>query len=465
MCAFDREKDTATRIMKYHIWTAGCQMNVADSQRVASELEKLGYRSTRVAEEADVIVLNTCVVRQSAEDRAYGRLSSLRPVKEERPEVVINLMGCLVGVKGNPKLQERFPYVDVFSPPSDPEPLIDHLLEAQGREIEMQETRARHKVMDGDLVLPVEERGELVSAHVPIVHGCSHACTFCIIPFRRGVERSRSVGEITAEVRTLAEQGVREVTLLGQIVDRYGMDIEDGPSLADLLRVVHGVDGIERIRFLTSHPNWMTDELLDAVAELPKVCEHIEVPVQAGDDDVLRRMKRGYTAGEYRRLIADIRRKIPGVSIGTDIIVGFPGETREQFQRTYDLLAELKIDVAHLARYSPRPQTVAERRMEDDIPDEEKMRRFRALEDLQEQVSSEINETYLGETVEVLVEEKYQGSWKGRTRTNKLVFFEAQGDHRGRLVPVRVHHAGAWSLNGTLVETSERAGASMATAA
>ncbi len=451
--------------MKYHIWTAGCQMNVADSQRVASELEKLGYRSTRVAEDADVIVLNTCVVRQSAEDRAYGRLSSLRPVKDERPEVVINLMGCLVGVKGNPKLKERFPYVDVFSPPSDPEPLIDHLLEAQGRGIEMQETRTRHKVMDGELVLPVEERGALVSAHVPIVYGCSHACTFCIIPFRRGVERSRSVGEIASEVHTLTEQGVREVTLLGQIVDRYGKDIEDGPTLADLLRVVHGVEGIERIRFLTSHPNWMTDQLLETVADLPKVCEHIEVPVQAGDDDVLRRMKRGYTADDYRRLIENIRRKIPGVSIGTDIIVGFPGETREQFQRTYDLLAELKIDVAHLARYSPRPQTVAERRMEDDVPEEEKMRRFRALEELQEQVSSQINETYLGETVEVLVEEKYQGSWKGRTRTNKLVFFEAKGDYRGHLVPVRVHHAGAWSLNGTLVEAPERAAASMATAA
>lgn len=453
------------RSMKYHIWTAGCQMNVADSQRVASELEKLGYRSTRRAEDADVIVLNTCVVRQSAEDRAYGRLSSLKPVKEERPEVVINLMGCLVGVKGNPELQQRFPYVDVFSPPSDPEPLIDHLLESQGRKIEMRETRTRHKVMDGDLVLPLEERGELVSAHVPVVYGCSHACTFCIIPFRRGVERSRSVGEITAEVRTLADQGVREVTLLGQIVDRYGKDIEDGPNLSDLLRVVHEVEGIERIRFLTSHPNWMTDELLDTVAEMPKVCEHIEVPVQAGDDEILHLMKRGYTSDEYRCLIDGIRRKIPAVSIGTDIIVGFPGETEAQFQRTYDLLEELKIDVAHLARYSPRPQTVAERRMEDDVPPDEKMRRFRALEELQEQVSTEINETYLGETVEVLVEENYQGSWKGRTRTNKLVFFDAEGDFRGRLVPVEIHHTGAWSMNGTLVEAPERTAASLATAA
>jgi tRNA-2-methylthio-N6-dimethylallyladenosine synthase len=451
--------------MKYHIWTAGCQMNVADSQRVASALEQLGYQSTGQAEKADVIVLNTCVVRQSAEDRAYGRLSSLRPLKEARPEVVINLMGCLVGVKGNPALRERFPYVDVFSPPSDPSPLIGHLLESQGRAFELEATRSRNAILDGDLMLPLHERGKLVSAHVPIVYGCSHACTFCIIPYRRGAERSRSVGDIAGEVRQLAEQGVREVTLLGQIVDRYGRDVEDGPSLPDLLRVLHDTPGIARIRFLTSHPNWMTDDLLDAVAELPKVCEHIEVPVQAGDDAVLERMRRGYTSDDYRRLIGRIRSKLPGVSIGTDIIVGFPGETDEQFQATYDLLAELKLDVAHLARYSPRPNTVAERRMQDDIPAEEKMRRFRALEDLQERISTEINHRHLGQTVEVLVEDKHRGRWKGRTRTNKLVFFESEVALRGRLVMVEIEHTGAWSMNGSLIEVSSADPSSLATAA
>jgi tRNA-2-methylthio-N6-dimethylallyladenosine synthase len=438
--------------MKYHIWTAGCQMNVADSQRVASELEKLGYGATRRAEEADVIVLNTCVVRQSAEDRAYGRLSSLRPLKENRPDMVINLMGCMVGVKGSPELEAAFPYVDVFSPPSDPAPLIRHLLGAKGRTIDFEETQRRHQIMDGDLRLPVHERGRLVSAHVPIVYGCSHACSFCIIPFRRGVERSRSIGEVASEVRSLAEQGVREVTLLGQIVDRYGKDIPDGPNLADLLRVVHQIDGIERIRFLTSHPNWMTDELLDTVAELPKVCEHIEVPVQAGDDHILAEMKRGYTSDDYRRLIARIRRRLPEVSIATDIIVGFPGETNEAFQQTYDLLGELRLDVAHLARYSPRPNTVSARRMEDDVPEDEKMRRFRALDALQAGISESIHQTYLGRTVDVLVESKYQGRWKGRTRTNKLVFFESTGQHRGQTVPVAIEHAGAWSMNGRLAD-------------
>jgi tRNA-2-methylthio-N6-dimethylallyladenosine synthase len=425
-------------------------MNVADSQRVASELEKLGYTSTRRADEADVIVLNTCVVRQSAEDRAYGRLSSLKPLKASRPDLVINLMGCMVGVKGSSELEAAFPYVDVFSPPSDPVPLIQHIRGVQGRVVELQETQLRHELMDGDLVLPMHERGKLVSAHVPIVYGCSHACSFCIIPFRRGVERSRSVGEIASEVRALAEQGVREVTLLGQIVDRYGKDIVDGPNLADLLHVIHQVAGIERIRFLTSHPNWMTDELLDTVAELPKVCEHIEVPVQAGDDGILAEMKRGYASNDYRRLIARIRERLPGVSIATDIIVGFPGETNEAFQHTYNLLAELRLDVAHLARYSPRPNTVSARRMEDDVPEEVKMDRFRTLEELQAGISEEIHQSYIDRTVDVLVETKYQGRWKGRTRTNKLVFFESEDQLRGQIVPIKIDLAGAWSMNGRM---------------
>ncbi|MBL8057530.1 MAG: tRNA (N6-isopentenyl adenosine(37)-C2)-methylthiotransferase MiaB [Anaerolineales bacterium] len=442
--------------MKYHIWTEGCQMNVADSQRVAGALERLGYELEPEIERADVIVLNTCVVRQSAEDKAYGRLTSLQPLKRRRPDLVINVMGCLVGVRGAEKLRQALPMVDVFSPPSEPAPLVRFLLEREGRDLAEAETLRRFAFQDeattvlnpGEAVfhLPRAEQGRLISAHVPIVYGCSHACTFCIIPFRRGVERSRPAGEITAEVRALVEQGVKEVTLLGQIVDRYGQDRPDGPHLAGLLRQLNAVDGLERIRFLTSHPNWMTDELLQAVAELPKVCEHIEVPVQAGDDQVLANMKRGYTNADYRRLVDRIRRIIPQVSIATDIIVGFPGETPEQFQQTHALLAELKLDVAHLARYSVRPGTVATRRMTDDVAEAEKVRRFRALEDLQAEVAAEINAGYRGRTVEVLVEDQHKGKWKGRTRTNKLVFFEAPGELQGRTVPVTVTHTSAWSL-------------------
>jgi len=266
--------------MKYHIWTAGCQMNVADSQRVGSEMEKLGYRYTQNYRAADVIVLNTCVVRQSAEDKATGFLWSLKPLKETRPERVIALMGCMVGVRGGGKLAQTFPHVDVFMPPSEPAPLGDFLL---ARENEQAALAHRHQLQDEplSLVLPLHQQHHLVTAHVPVIYGCNHVCTFCIIPSRRGKERSRPVGEIAAEVRSLVAQGVREVTLLGQIVDRYGHDIPDGPRLPDLLRVIHLIEGLQRIRFLTSHPNYMTTELLDTVAALPKVCEHIEVPNQA----------------------------------------------------------------------------------------------------------------------------------------------------------------------------------------
>ncbi len=441
--------------MKYHIWTTGCQMNVADSQRVASALEQLGYDPSEDIHTADVIVLNTCVVRQSAEDKAYGRLQSLKPLKKQNPELVINLMGCLVGVKDNPKLRKVFPHVDVFSPPSDPSPLIKYLLLKDSHEIDRAETEWRHAIMNGELQLPRAQRGRTVTAFIPVVYGCSHACSYCVIPYRRGVEYSRPLAEVVVEVRSLANQGVREVTLLGQIVDRYGKDLDNRENLSSLLHAVHAVDGIERIRFLTSHPNWMTVELLDTVAELPKVCEHIEVPVQAGDDEVLRRMKRGYSVDDYRRLIERIRKRIPNVSIATDIIVGFPGETETQFQHTFDLLAELRMDVAHLARYSPRPDTVSARRMPDDVPDEEKMRRFRALETLQAEIATEINAGYQDRTVEVLIEENHRGRWKGRTRTNKLVFIDSEENLLGKLVPVCIEWTGPWSLIASCVTTPE----------
>jgi len=449
--------------MKYHVWTEGCQMNVADSQRLESAFEKLGLESTPRAADADVIVLNTCVVRQSAENKAYSYLQSLRPIKDRRPETVIGLMGCLVGVKNNGRLRERFPWVDVFAPPSDPKPVVDYIRNREGLAVEEIQVAERFAAQDNEIVLPLHQRGKLVAAHVPVVLGCSHACTFCIIPFRRGVERSRSVDEIMSEARSLVAQGVKDITLLGQIVDRYGHDLKSQISnlkfqnetpLVDVLRLMNDIEGLERVRFLTSHPNWMTDELIAAVAELPKVCEHIEVPVQAGHDEVLERMKRGYTAEDYGRLVERIRRKLPDGSIATDIIVGFPGETEAQFQATYELLAQLKLDVAHIAKYSVRPQTVAQRTLVDDVPPEEKERRRKAIEDLQERIAGEINARYLDQIVEVLVEDQHKGKWRGRTRTNKLVFFEDKRpqpeEWRGKLASVHITWTGPWSMQGVV---------------
>jgi len=427
-------------------------MNVADSQRVGSSLEHLGYTLTETIEEADVIVLNTCVVRQSAEDKAYGRVTSLAPLKKKNPDLVINLMGCMVGVRGAEKLRAKLPFVDVFSPPSDPGPLISHLTQGEVQSLEDSETTRRFLMMDEELILPIAEQGKLVSAHVPIVYGCSQACTFCIIPSKRGGERSRPVGDIVSEVRSLARQGVKEVTLLGQIVDRYGKDIPDGPNLAALLRILHDVEGIERIRFLTSHPNYFDDDLIHAIAELPRLMPHIELPIQAGDDDVLSNMKRGYTQQQYRDLVAKIRSQIPDCSIATDIIVGFPGETEEQFMETYRVLSDLKLDVAHLARYSLREGTVATRRMDDNVPEEDKLRRLHMLDDLQEGIVAEINKKYLGETVEVLFEDKVKGRWRGRTPTNKIVFVESDEDLKGRLIPVSVTWTGPWSMQAVVLK-------------
>lgn len=435
-------------------------MNYADARRVATELEKLGYRSTARAEDADVIVLETCTVRQQSEDKAYGKLHALQPLKEQRPDLTVAVMGCVVGVRGNEALEQRFPFVDVFMEPStDGLPLISHLTQDEVLSLELEATTQRHAWQDGEVILPANQRNKLVSAPVSVVYGCSHACTFCIIPQKRGKELSRPIGEIAAEVRSLVAQGVKEVVLLGQIVDRYGYDVEDGPDLADLLRVINDVDGLERIRFLTSHPNYMTDKILYAVRDLPKVMPQIEVPIQAGDDAVLHNMKRGYTAAQYRALVHRTREIIPDAAIHCDIIVGFPGETEAQFQKTVDVLEELRLDKVHLARYSPRPGTVSARRMEDDVPDKEKRRRFHIIEALQKDISEEKMRAYLGQTVEVLVEEKRKGRWSGRNPQNKLVFFNDARALRGAVVPVRITHTGPWSLSGEAADRRPAAGA------
>ncbi len=425
-------------------------MNVADSRRIASALEGLNYQSTPKAEDADVIVLNTCVVRQSAEDSAVGRISSLKNIKLKRPDTVINVMGCLVGIKSTIDLQEQFPHVDVFSAPSDPGPLMAYLTQDESKIWQQEKTSRRFAFMDGELTLPEADRSRLVSAFVPVVLGCSHACTYCIIPYRRGIERSRPVEDVLNEVSSLVSQGVKEITLLGQIVDRYGLDLPEKSSLPELLNLVHDIEGLERIRFLTSHPNWFGTDLMDAVASLPKVMPHIEVPHQAGDNQVLKNMKREYSIDQYRQLVDEIRDRIPGVSIATDLIVGFPGETSEQFQRSFDILKELKLDVVHLARYSVRPGTVAARKMEDDVPDSEKWNRFRLIEELQEGIAAAINQKYLGETVEVLFEGKNKGRWRGRTPTNKLVFVESELDLRGTVQAAKITWTGPWSMQGSL---------------
>lgn len=439
--------------MKYHIWTIGCQMNVADSERLSRALEKLNYQETNLVDEADLIVLNTCVVRQSAEDKALGRLNSLKPLKAANPNLIIALMGCLVGIKGNPAMEKRYPWVDAFAAPSDPESILRAVHEKHSPVFQPLSDLNEENIED----LLREEFGihagslHSVSENLPIVLGCSHACAYCIIPHKRGKERSRDPQRILEEAKTMVARGAKEIVLLGQIVDRYGLDRDDGVHLAQLLAMVNDIDGLERIRFLTSHPNYMSDDLIKAVASLPKVMPHLELPIQAGDDEVLKAMRRGYTNAQYRDIIAHIRDLMPEVSIGTDIIVGFPGESEAAFEETYKLLADLKMDVAHLARYSPRPGTYSERLLGDDVPEEEKMRRFRELEKLQKQIVGDINKRFLNQRVPVLFEGRAKGKWRGRSPHNRLVFVESTENLLGQIRDVHIDWTGPWSLLGSLV--------------
>ena len=420
----------------YHIWTVGCQMNKADSERLGRELAVLGYHETDQIGKANVIVINSCSVRQSAENRVASRLGTLRSLKRDKPKTLVALMGCMVG-QDKSELRRRFPHVDLFLPPQAFGELIDRLSEYR------EDPVAEASLADGSTV----------SRFINIMHGCDNFCTYCIVPYRRGRERSRPVDEILCEVEGLVTRGAKEIVFLGQNVDSYGKTLLGQPDLADLLRETNTVRGLLRIRFLTSHPRDMSPRLIQAVAGLDKVCEYINLPVQAGDDDMLRAMRRGYTVDDYRALARRIRAAMPEVGLTTDVIVGFPGERPEQFENTRALLEELRFDAVHVAAYSPRPGTIAAR-MVDDVPQAEKDRRLQVVERLQESIAVQQNQELVGRRMEILIEGQTGGKWQGRTRGNKLVFFRSEAACLGKLVCVRITSASAWSLQGTVEQAS-----------
>jgi len=484
---------------KYHIWTVGCQMNQADSQRVQALLDDLGWEEASM-EQANLVVLNTCSVRQAPEEKAHNLLAKLRRAKEERGDLLVTLMGCMIGnQKTIDALTKRYPHVDLFMKVEQAD-ILPRFLEERWTPISgagCLEVEYAPDVDTGDAsdlaqpiyatslerggkrgVLPMAitpKPGERIAhyptqieqaqgspvAWLPIVLGCNKVCTYCIVPYRRGRERSRPVDELVVEARSLVKRGAKEVTLLGQTVESYGLDLLTKPDLADLMTDLSEIDGLERIRFMTSYPRYMTDSMIERMAHLPKVCEHLNIPVQAGDDEMLTRMKRGYTLAEYNERIARVRELWPAISLSTDVIVGFCGETEEQFQNTLDLLAQVRFDVVHVAAYSVRPGTVAAR-WEDDVPLAEKKRRLHAVEELQTKIALEINQRYLQKVEEVLIEEEQSAHgrqrWRGRNRTNKLVFFPqpdvegyAPPIRAGELVHVHIEHVTPWSLQGCIV--------------
>ena len=450
--------------MLYTIWTVGCQMNKADSERVASALEGIGLRPSAPGDVADLVILNTCVVRGNAEEKVMGKLGALTGLKRRQPALLTAVMGCLVPTDRE-DLMRQFPQVDLFFTVGETARLV-YLVESRGRAVESDSMTARPPswpclsdapgggTAQGSAE-PLPANAAAIARYVPIIYGCNNFCAYCIVPFRRGREVSRPPNDILADVKACQAAGAREITLLGQNVDAYrgreAADSDGAPmDLADLLRLVHEVPGLIRLRFLTSHPRDMSDRLIAAVAELPKVCPAINLPVQAGDDDVLSVMGRGYTVDDYRELVGKMRRAIPGLALSTDLIVGFPGETDQQFQHSMDLLGELRFDMVHVAAYSPRPGTRAAA-MVDDVCEAEKGRRLQAVESLQAQIAAEINSVLVGYAAEVLVQDRHKGKWRGRTPTDKIVFFEDAADWRGRLAKVRIVKAGPWSLQGLVV--------------
>jgi tRNA-2-methylthio-N6-dimethylallyladenosine synthase len=423
---------------RYFIWTIGCQMNKAESQRIASYLDSAGYQVATSFCNADLVVLNTCVVRQSAESKVLGTLGLLKGLKNRHPNLQILVTGCFVDSDAE-GLKRRFPHVDFLFKPGDYPELISWN-QRQG--------------------VPVEKEASLPTtfspcAFIPIIQGCDNFCSYCIVPYRRGREVSRPLDEIMCEVKEITGRGIREVTLLGQNVDSYGHDLPGHPDLADLLNELGSIDELARIRFLTNHPKDISLKLIETVASLNKVCEHLELPVQAGDDDILRAMKRGYTVERYRELVYTVRHKVPQISLSTDIIVGFPGETEEQFEHTFSLLKEMKFDVVHIAAYSPRPGTIAWQEYKDNVPSEVKKERLNKVETLQAGIASEINSQLQGKRVEVLVEGNRRGKWFGRTRGDKLVFFEDNANRLAQLVEVKIGKTSPWALQGEVVDNGD----------
>ncbi len=422
---------------KYYLWTVGCQMNKADSEKLAAGFDRLGMKATEHIDRADIVVINTCSVRQRSEDRAYSKLGRVRELKAQKPALKVAVMGCMVGLKTD-DLEKRFPQVDVFARPQQFEPIME-LVEGKAEDLGGEFWPSTYAVPDGP------------TAYVPVVHGCNKFCTYCIVPYRRGREKSRPMDEIVREVAYLTAHGVREVTLLGQTVEAYGHDLPEQPDLGDLMRELSALDRLHRIRFLTSYPKDMTRRILEAVAELPKVMECFSLPVQAGSDDVLESMRRGYTTAEYLEKIAEVRQLMPAAGITTDIIVGYPGETDADFEQTAALLEALRFDKVHVAAYSPRPGTIAWRKMPDDVPHSVKAERLHRVEEIEGRISRELNERLIGTTQEILVEGVKNGQPFGRTRSGHLVHVDVPA-RVGSLLDVHIEHAGAFSLRGAPVD-------------
>lgn len=431
---------------QYCLITYGCQMNASDSERYAGQLEELGYTMTEDAELADVILMNTCCVRETAEDKVLGKIGEFKHLKARNNDLIIAVTGCMAQ-EWQERLFKRAPHLDLVIGTHNIHKLIDLI-----KEREEKRGHALATDMDGNVFYDIPTRRfQKFFAWVPIMNGCNKFCTYCIVPYVRGREVSRPLEEIVEEVRNLADEGYKEITLLGQNVNSYGLDFKDGTDFSALLYAVEEIDGIERVRYMTSHPKDMTFAMVDAIAQCSKVVTHLHLPVQSGSTELLKKMNRGYSAEHYLELIEYVREKIPDVALTTDLIVGFPGETEDMFQDTLKLLKKVRYDMAYTFIYSPRTGTPAAT-MGNQVPQEVKSDRLRRLMAVQNEISLACNKEMEGRDYEVIVEgptKNDENHWFGRTSGNKMIIWENDGTLAvGDTVPVHVDKGQTWVLKG-----------------
>lgn len=435
----------------FKIINYGCQMNKNDSEILAGMLLERGYAPAEEMNQADLIILNTCSVRASAENKVYGKIGEIKHLKSSRPGLILAVCGCMVQ-KDMEYLKKHYPHIDILFGTHNihefPE-LLEQVEKTHQKALAVWEKGSK-AIVEG---LPVQREGNGVSAYVSIIYGCTNFCSYCIVPYVRGPEKSRQLKDIINEIEQLAGEGYQEITLLGQNVNAYGKDLPEEVDFVDLLEAVNRIPGIKRIRYTSPHPRDMTKAVVDAVKRLDKVCEHFHLPVQYGDDEILREMNRGYTVRDFKELISYIRLVLPEASITTDVIVGFPGESDENFKNLLDFFAEVRFDMAHTLIYSPRPGTRAAK-MPNQVPEEIKKARLKELMNLQEKIAYEINQKLEGQEVELLIEgpsEKDPAKLCGRTRTNKVVIVEGSSDLIGKLVKVKITEAKSWLIVGEIL--------------
>ena len=433
---------------RYKILVYGCQMNIADAERMEGQLQAAGYARTEETANADIILINTCCVRETAEDKVYGKIGEVKKIKEKNPKLIFGIAGCMAQKEGD-NLMRRAPHIDFVLGTGKVQELTRIIAEIRAEHSPVVDVALSDSEIAEDL--PVA-RGGKFSAWVPIMYGCNNYCTYCIVPYVRGRERSRAPEEVVAEVRRAVSEGYREVTLLGQNVNSYGKDHKEA-DFADLLRMVDEVEGIRRVRFMTSHPKDISDKLIDTIKSGAHICEHIHLPVQYGSSRLLKAMNRGYTVEKYRERALRVREALPEASLTTDLIVGFPGETEEDFAQMLAFLREMRYDSAYTFLYSKRSGTPAAT-MANQVADDVKHARLNRLMEEQNAISRAINERLMGAELEIMVEGASKNDprvWSGRTRTNKIVLFPHGAEREGDFVRVKINQPQTWLLKGEVV--------------